>query len=110
MNRLTSVVVGRVAYGGRRCMLGSLVGGSDPGFPGSELLSSDPDFVCGKPLYAIRGKGSHFSVGQEFNLLGHGRILPFHRCMQGVPVRVLFALALLCCSVHSSSTTFAAHV
>jgi hypothetical protein len=109
VNRLTSaVVVGRVDYGGR-CILGSLEGGCDPGFPGSKLLSSNLDFVCGKPLHAIRGKGSHLSVGQELNLLGHGRVLPFNRCMLGVPVGVPTGLALRR-SVSSHSATFGAHV
>ncbi len=90
-------------------MLGSLVGGCNLGFPGFELLSSDPDSVCGKPLHSIRGKGSHFSVGQDLYFRGHGRVLPFHRCMLGVPVRVLVALALLR-GVPSSSAAFAAYV
>ncbi len=57
-------------------MVGSLEGGCDPGFPGSQLLSSNPDSACGKPLHAVRGKGSNFSVDQELNLLGNFRI--FH--------------------------------
>ncbi len=90
-------------------MLGSLVGGCNPGFSGFELLSSDPDFVCGKPLHATRGKGSHLSVGQELNLLGNFRVLPLHRCVQGVSVGALIALAPLC-GVPSSPATFAAYV
>jgi hypothetical protein len=90
-----------------RCMLGSLEGSYDPGFPGSELLSSNPDFVCGKPLHTIRGKGSHLSVDQELNLLGNFRVLLFYRSMLGVPVGVSTGLALRR-SVFSHSATFAA--
>jgi hypothetical protein len=89
--------------------LGSLEGGCDPGFPGSQLFSSNPDFVCGKPLHAVRGKGSHFSVGQELNLLGNFRILPSHCSMLGVPVGVSIGPALRR-SVSSHPTTFAAYV
>ena len=90
-------------------MFGSLEGGCDPGFPGSQLLSSNPDSVCGKPLHAVRGKGSHFSVGQELNLLGNFRILPSHRSMLGVPVGVSIGPTLRS-SVPSHPTTFAAHI
>ncbi len=76
-------------------MLGSFVGGCDLGFPSFKLLSPDPESVCWNPLHAIWGKGSYLSVGQDLYFLGHGTVLPFHRCMLGVPVRVPFALALL---------------
>ena len=90
-------------------MFESLEGGCDPGFPGSQLLSSNPDSVSGKPLHAVRGKGSHLSVGQELNLLGNFRILPSHRSMLGVPVGVSIGPALRS-SVSSHPTTFAAHI
>ncbi len=75
---------------------------------GFKLLSSNPKFVCWEPLHAIRGNRSHSSVSQEFDLLGHGSILPFNRCVIGVPVRVHIAPAMLS-SVPFSSATFAAY-
>jgi hypothetical protein len=89
-------------------MLGSLEGSCDPGFQGSQLLSFNLDSVCGKPLHAVREKGSHLSVGQELNLLGNFRVLPFNRSMLGVPVGVSTGHALRR-SVSSHSTTFAAY-
>ncbi len=90
-------------------MLGSFVGGRYLGFPSFRLLSPDPDSVCWNSLHTIRGKGYYLSVGQDLYFLGHGIVLPFRRGMLGVPVRVLFTLALLR-GMSSSAATFAANV
>ena len=91
-------------------MLGPfVVGGRYLVLPSSKLLSPDPDSVCWNPLHTIRGKGSYLSVGQDLYFLGHGTVLPFHRGMLGVPVRVPFTLALLR-GMSSSAATFAANV
>ncbi len=94
MKYLTSVLVGLAALGGT-CVMGSVRGACQFGFPGLQLFSSDPEFIVGQPLYTFRGKGSQVSVGQVPYLLGYGGILPLNRALLGVPIRVPFTETLL---------------